>query len=471
MSEGWERKDWRLDEARSRRLPQVQDLPQAGEGYDRAAVEAAFESFYRHAAEVDRTLDVLESVSAFQREAGALRADIRALRAASWGPVPTLRHTVATTGAGRVDRRGAPLDAWPRIALYSAFIIFVAVGSAVADLSSGAIVALVIASWLVVGVAELAVSGIAGRAGRASRGYPGWAGEETAAEPESVAEAVVEPAAAPEPEAEAEGAEQEAEPEEARAWRPWGRPEEPVAEPDAEAEPLPEPVAAAESEVDPEPEPDVEPEPEPEVEPEPAPVAEAEREREFVPTLEPFGEAPEAALQPAEIIPEVAPFEEPEPEAEAEPEPEPPELEPQPEPVVEAEPEPEPEAPAGAAEPERGRRRRFWRRRTAEEPAALEPLPEPRHVRLVDVEQPPAEEEAEPPVRESEPVEGGWGTREVPPTTRETASERTESEEDPEPQPQPEPEPEPEPERLDDTDERPAVAVAPSPLRLRRGRR
>ena len=148
MSEAWERDRWRLDEARSRRLPQVEDLPHAGDGYDRAAVEAAFESFYRHAAQMDRTLEVLESVAAFQREAGALRADIRALRAASWGPVPTLRHTVATTAVGRVERGGGPFHAWPRIALYSAFIIFVAVGSAVADLSSGAIVALVVASWL-----------------------------------------------------------------------------------------------------------------------------------------------------------------------------------------------------------------------------------------------------------------------------------------------------------------------------------
>ena len=446
MSQGWERDDWRLDEARSRRLPQVEDLPQSGDGYDRAAVEAAFESFYRHAAQVDRTLDVLESVAAFQREAGALRADIRALRAASWGPVPTLRHTVATTAVGRRDRAVGPFEAWPRIALYSAFIVFVAVGAAVADLSSGAIVALVLASWLVVGVAELAVSGIADRLRRAPRGYPAW--DEQRSEAVAAAEPAAEPASEPvaevvvEPEAEAALEAEEPEPEAPQAWRPWGRPDEPADEVAIEPEAEPEPVAEAE------------PEPAPEPEPEPELAAEAEPGPEFVPELEPFSEPPEAAPppEPVEIVPEVEPLEE--PAAEEEPEP-------VGEPVAGVEPEPasesveEPE-PVAVAVPERGGRLRFWRRRPPEEPAALEPLPEPRHVRLVEVE------EAEAAVEEI-PVEVETLEPEAAPVSDEPEAEAVAELEEQEPE---------EEERLDDTDERPAVAAAqPGSLRLRRGRR
>jgi hypothetical protein len=514
MSQGWERDDWRLDEARSRRLPRVEDLPQTADGYDRAAVEAAFESFYRHAAEVDRTLDVLESVAAFQREAGALRADIRALRAASWGPVPTLRHTVATTAVGRADRGRAPLEAWPRIALYSAFIIFVAVGSAVADLSSGAIVALILASWLVVGVAELAVSGLGGRVGRAPRGYPEWAGAGEA-EPE----AVPQPVAGAEPLAEAEEADEEPRPEESPAWRPWSRPEEPAAELEP-VEPEPEPEAEAELEA----------ELEPALEAGVEPAAEAD-EPEFVPALEPFGQPPEAPPQPVQIVPEVEPLEEAEPEpepapaSEAEPEPEPaseadpeplPEAEPEPEqepepeaeaePAAEAEaaadaePAPDPEAePAADAEPVAetpvaapSRRLRFWRRRPAEESAALEPLPEPRHVRLVDVAVDEAAAAEAVPVAVD--VDAAEAEPEPEPEVDEAAASAVEAEREPEPEPveaepepvapaaeadeepesdsEPEPAPEPEAaENLDDTDERPAVALAPSSLRLRRGRR
>jgi hypothetical protein len=430
MSQGWERDNWRLDEARSRRLPQIEDLPQTGDGYDRAAVEAAFESFYRHAAEVDRTLEVLEAVAAFQRESGALRADIRALRAASWGPVPTLRQTIATTAVGRADRGGTALHSWPRVALYSAFIIFVAVGSAVADLSSGAIVALVLASWLVVGLAELAVSGIGARLSRRPRRYPAWPGEapvEAVADEAPAAEIVAEPEPASEAVVEEEP-EEEPEPAAPRAWRPWGRPEEAADEVEDEAEAEVEPEEA--------------PEPIAEAEPEPEPVAEAEPE--FVPELEPFGAPPEAPVEsgPVEVVPEVEPLEAPAAEAE-------------PEPVAEAqvEPELEPEPAAGAAEPERGRRLRFWRRRPSEPEVALEPLPEPRHVRLVEVEEPEVE------VAEAE----------AEPESEEPAHE-SEAEAESEPEPA-----EPEEERLDDTDERPAPAIAAAPpappLRLRRGRR
>ena len=66
-----------LGEERSREaLPRLEDLPLADRGYDRDAVRAAFEAFYRHAAELDSTLRTLEAVEAFQRQAGELRADL-----------------------------------------------------------------------------------------------------------------------------------------------------------------------------------------------------------------------------------------------------------------------------------------------------------------------------------------------------------------------------------------------------------
>src|SRR6478672_11640694 len=59
-------------------LPRVEDLPVAEQGYEQESVKAAFDSFYRHAAQVDAALRTLEAVDSFHRHAASLRADLRA---------------------------------------------------------------------------------------------------------------------------------------------------------------------------------------------------------------------------------------------------------------------------------------------------------------------------------------------------------------------------------------------------------
>src|SRR5205085_1301073 len=65
-------------------LPRVEDLPVADQGYEQESVMAAFDSFYRHAAQLDAALRTLDAVDSFHRQAAALRADLRTLRAAGW---------------------------------------------------------------------------------------------------------------------------------------------------------------------------------------------------------------------------------------------------------------------------------------------------------------------------------------------------------------------------------------------------
>src|SRR5205823_10942069 len=69
-------------------LPRVEDLPVAEQGYDQDSVKAAFDSFYRHAAQLDAALRTLEAVDSFHRQAAALRADLRTLRSAGWTQQP-----------------------------------------------------------------------------------------------------------------------------------------------------------------------------------------------------------------------------------------------------------------------------------------------------------------------------------------------------------------------------------------------
>src|SRR4029079_5073685 len=66
-------------------LPRIEDLPIADHGYDQEAVRLAFDSFYRHAAQLDASLRALEAVEVFRRDADALRNDLRALRAMGLG--------------------------------------------------------------------------------------------------------------------------------------------------------------------------------------------------------------------------------------------------------------------------------------------------------------------------------------------------------------------------------------------------
>src|SRR5258706_14833641 len=91
-------------------LPRIEDLPVAEQGYQQEAVRAAFDSFYRHAAQLDASLRALEAVEIFRRDADALRNDLRALRALGVGggaPEP----------AGASRTYGAPRPEVPRVVL------------------------------------------------------------------------------------------------------------------------------------------------------------------------------------------------------------------------------------------------------------------------------------------------------------------------------------------------------------------
>src|SRR5207244_9549572 len=80
-----EHEAWPSPQSSSREpLPRVEDLPVAEQGYEQESVKAAFDSFYRHAAQIDAALRTLEAVDSFHRQAAALRGDLRALRAAGW---------------------------------------------------------------------------------------------------------------------------------------------------------------------------------------------------------------------------------------------------------------------------------------------------------------------------------------------------------------------------------------------------
>src|SRR5206468_6150367 len=65
-------------------LPRIEDLPVAEQGYEQDSVRAAFDSFYRHAAQLDAALRTLEAVDSFHRQAAALRADLRVMRTGGW---------------------------------------------------------------------------------------------------------------------------------------------------------------------------------------------------------------------------------------------------------------------------------------------------------------------------------------------------------------------------------------------------
>src|SRR5262245_33035893 len=110
-------------------LPRIEDLPVAEQGYDQEAVRLAFDSFYRHAAQLDASLRALEAVDVFRRDADALRNDLRALRALGLGAAEPAWATQS------YERQRAEVPAVVlRLALESALIIAVAVIAGVADL-------------------------------------------------------------------------------------------------------------------------------------------------------------------------------------------------------------------------------------------------------------------------------------------------------------------------------------------------
>jgi hypothetical protein len=378
MGQGWER-GWEDPDRRRERLPRIEDLPVAEHGYDREAVERAFDAFYRHAAQLDASLGALEAVSAFQRQAAELRADLRALRAASWGP--TALRPAWTASYSTPRRRGGVSEALPRMAVEAVFIVLVAVGAALADLSTALVVALVLAAWAIVGLGELVIATARPRLRRAQAPAAETApapvveasplpavGEDTeeALGPGPTEEpADAEPGEALEAVAAASVVAAEAKPR--RRWFRRAQPAEDEVEPHEPPRhvrvlPVDEPAAADPWEQGPElpaaddaaPDlPAYEPEPEPVAdEPEPEPVAEEPSVVE-----EPSGgEEAVAAEEPvAEAEPEPAPAPTPEPAAVHLVEPEP---EPEASPETESEPEAQPDEPQAVAGGRRGRLRR-----------------------------------------------------------------------------------------------------------------
>jgi hypothetical protein len=134
-------------------LPRVEDLPLAEQGYEQESVKAAFDSFYRHAAQLDAALRTLEAVDSFHRHASALRSDLRALRSAGWtqqswsGPPPSYGYGL------RAQREGVPPVVW-RVAGEVAFLIAVAVALGLAQLSWWAILVAMAGALVIVWVIE-----------------------------------------------------------------------------------------------------------------------------------------------------------------------------------------------------------------------------------------------------------------------------------------------------------------------------
>ena len=356
-------------------LPRVEDLPVAWEGYDRERVQAAFDAFYRHIAQLDSTLRTLEAVEVFRGQAVELRAELRSMRSAGWAPYP--RGYTLTPERSML---GSVPDAVPRIALEVIFLIVVAAVVAVAEFSPFEIVAVMAGAALLV----LLVEFVAGRERRASTPIPAEAPMAASAPPPEPARPIPAPAppqaAVPAPDANQPTTgelslvpvpdlpeEEEPVEEEAGGWAPFAEPageEAPnvmaalaVADdgvPDEAEEEAP--SDEEEASLPFEPGAEAEPEPAAEAEPEPEPVAEAEAEPE--PDPQPVGEAEAEPL--ADVEPEPAAEIEPGPEADAEPI-------------------------AGVADAETGiipRRRRFGRRRR-EMPAAEPEAEAPKHVRVL----------------------------------------------------------------------------------------
>ena len=131
-------------------LPRIEELPLADRGYDQEAVRLAFDSFYRHAAQLDASLRALEAVEVFRRDADALRNDIRALRALGLGGGAADEWTVHSYERPRRDVPGVVF----RLAAETALIVAVAVVAGVAKFRSEVIVLLMAVAFLIVALSE-----------------------------------------------------------------------------------------------------------------------------------------------------------------------------------------------------------------------------------------------------------------------------------------------------------------------------
>jgi len=133
-------------------LPRVEDLPVAEQGYEQESVKAAFDSFYRHAAQIDAALRTLEAVDSFHRHAASLRADLRALRSAGWTQQSWTQPQSYGYGM-RAPREGVPPAVW-RIGGEVAFLVGVAVALGVARLSWWVIVLAMAGAFAIVCLVE-----------------------------------------------------------------------------------------------------------------------------------------------------------------------------------------------------------------------------------------------------------------------------------------------------------------------------
>ena len=142
---------WPSPDAAPAPLPRLEDLPIADRGYDQEAVRQAFDSFYRHAAQLDASLRALEAVEIFRRDADALRNDLRALRTlglgggsaeAGWG--------VRSYERERREVSGAVL----RLAFEAALLVAVAVVAGVGHFRTTVIVALMAGAFAIVALSE-----------------------------------------------------------------------------------------------------------------------------------------------------------------------------------------------------------------------------------------------------------------------------------------------------------------------------
>ena len=144
---------WPSSDAEPGLLPRIEDLPVAAQGYDQEAVQRAFDSFYRHAAQLDASLRALETVEVFRRDADALRNDLRALRALGVGGALQEPGWTTPTDRFEVQRFEVPAVVF-RLAAEAALIVAVAVICAVAHLRPVVVVALMAATFVVVALAE-----------------------------------------------------------------------------------------------------------------------------------------------------------------------------------------------------------------------------------------------------------------------------------------------------------------------------
>jgi hypothetical protein len=239
----------------------VEDLPVAEQGYEQESVKAAFDSFYRHAAQLDAALRTLEAVDSFHRHAASLRSDLRARRAAGW--TQQSWSSPPSYGYGtRAPREGVPPAVW-RIGGEVAFLVAVAVALGVAKLSWWAILLAMAGAFAIVCLIE-------------------WlAGREQLSFARPAAPAPVHPVV------EAQRVE-ETDEHDALGWTAFEEAQEPSdamtiigaapqeEEPEPEPEPELEPEPDAADERVPDPEPELEPAPEEEPEPELPPAARAE---------------------------------------------------------------------------------------------------------------------------------------------------------------------------------------------------